>query len=166
MFLIAVLAKHLLCGDTKDVVRLAMGLVATMTALVLGLLVASAKSAYDTQKAGVATMAAKAVVLDRLLATYGAETAEVRAGLRNARGVSLARVWPEKGAAPFQLGPDTSRGAAIYAAIQKLPSQGETPSLSKFQIFEAAVDLGQTQWLLFEQAGSSVSTVLLSMVIF
>ncbi|MGE5293879.1 MAG: hypothetical protein ACM3VT_03545 [Solirubrobacterales bacterium] len=166
MILSATLPRHLLCGETKDIVRLAMGLVATMTALVLGLLVASAKGSYDTQKGGVATMAAKAVVLDRLLATYGTETAEVRTGLRDAMKVSLAHVWPEKGEALTQQGPDTSRGAAIYAAILKLPAPNDASSVARLQIFEAAIDLGQTQWLLYEQAGSSVSKVLLTIVIF
>jgi len=50
MFLRAVLPENHLSADTKDTVKLAMGLVATMTALVLGLLVASAKGSYDTQR--------------------------------------------------------------------------------------------------------------------
>ena len=59
-----------------------MGLVATMAALVLGLLVASTKGAYDTQKNEVSQMAAKIVFLDRLLANYGSETAATRDLLR------------------------------------------------------------------------------------
>ena len=71
MLLRAALPKHHLSADTKDAVQLAMGLVATMTALVLGLLVASAKGAYDVQKTGVSQMAAKVAFLDRVLANYG-----------------------------------------------------------------------------------------------
>ncbi len=166
MGLNAILPKHLLCGDTKDVVRLTMGLVATMTALVLGLLVASAKGLYDNQKACVTAMAAKAVVLDRLLATYGADTTEVRAGLRSAVEASLARMWPQKGGSPISPSPDASRGGAIYSAIQKLSWPDDVASLSKWKILDVAVDLSQTQWLLYEQANSSVSTVLLTVVIF
>jgi hypothetical protein len=79
---------------------------------------------------------------------------------------SLARVWPENGGGTFQPEPDASRGAAIYTAIQGLPSGDEASTLAKFQILDTAVDLSQTQWLLYEQADSSVSTVLLTIVVF
>ena len=82
----AALPQHHLSADTKDAVRIGMGLVATMAALVLGLLVASTKGAYDTQKNEVSQMAAKIVFLDRVLANYGSETAETRDLLRRSVG--------------------------------------------------------------------------------
>jgi hypothetical protein len=69
-----------LTADSRDTIKLAMGLVATMTALVLGLLVSSAKGAYDTKRSEVIQMAAKVAFLDRLLSLYGPESAEARAG--------------------------------------------------------------------------------------
>ena len=63
------LSQHHLSADTKDSVKLGMGLVGTMAALILGLLVAAAKSAYDTEKNEVTQMAAKLVFLDRVLAS-------------------------------------------------------------------------------------------------
>ncbi|HMH08507.1 MAG TPA: hypothetical protein VK579_17670, partial [Terriglobales bacterium] len=65
MFVRAVLPQDHLSADTKDTVKLAMGLVATMTALLLGLLVASAKGAYDAQRSQVIQMSAKIAFLDR-----------------------------------------------------------------------------------------------------
>ncbi len=76
-------AEHL-SADTKETVKLAMGLLATMSALLLGLLVASAKASYDNARNDVIQMAAKVVFLDRLLTGYGPETAETRALLREA----------------------------------------------------------------------------------
>lgn len=61
------LPDHHLSADSKDAVKLAMGLVATMTALLLGLLVSSAKGTYDTQRTEVIQMAAKVTSLDRPL---------------------------------------------------------------------------------------------------
>src|SRR5437667_10845121 len=69
----AALPKHHLTADTRDAVRIGMGLVATMAALVLGLLVAATKGAYDTQKNEVRQLAAKLVFLDRVMAKYGPE---------------------------------------------------------------------------------------------
>src|SRR5438128_11154757 len=74
-------AEHL-SADTKETVKLAMGLLATMSALLLGLLVASAKGSYDKARGDVIQMAAKVVFLDRVLTGYGPEALEVRAGLR------------------------------------------------------------------------------------
>ena len=74
MFLRGVLPERHLSADSKDTVRLGMGLIGTMTALVLGLLVASAKSYYDTQSSELTEMSAKIVLLDRVLAHYGPVT--------------------------------------------------------------------------------------------
>ncbi len=78
MLLRGVLPEQHLSADSKDTVRLGMGLIGTMAALVLGLLVASAKSYYDTQSSELTEMSAKIVLLDRVLAHYGPETKEVR----------------------------------------------------------------------------------------
>src|SRR5690242_230700 len=58
------LPEHHLSADTKETVKLAMGFVATMSALILGLLVASAQNSYDAQSSGVTQLAAKVVYLD------------------------------------------------------------------------------------------------------
>src|SRR4029450_7775243 len=68
-----------LSSESKDAGKVAMGLVATMSALVLGLLVSSAKGAYDIQRTEVIQMAAKVAFLDRVLTAYGREAAGVRA---------------------------------------------------------------------------------------
>ena len=86
------LPEHHLSGDTKDTVKLAMGLVATMAALVLGLLVASAKGAYDTEKSEVTQMAGKVAFLDRVLAHYGSDAVEARALLRRALAGAIAHI--------------------------------------------------------------------------
>src|SRR5262245_6776626 len=82
MLLRPALSQHHLSADTKDSVKLGMGLVGTMAALILGLLVAAAKSAYDAEKNEVIQMAAKIAFLDRVLANYGPESADTRALLR------------------------------------------------------------------------------------
>lgn len=82
VFLRARLPQHHLSADSKEVVRQGMALVSTMAALVLGLLIASAKSSYDAQAAALVDSSAKVVVLDRTLAHYGPETKETRELLR------------------------------------------------------------------------------------
>src|SRR5262245_54256517 len=60
--------------ESQDVVRLGMGLVATMTALLLGLVIAAAKGTFDVQDAAIRTSSANILALDRLLAQYGPES--------------------------------------------------------------------------------------------
>src|SRR5262250_436093 len=79
LLLHTVLPQHHLASETKDIVKLGMGLVGTMAALVLGLLVASAKGNYDAQSAELTQMSANVALLDRVLAVYGPETKEMRA---------------------------------------------------------------------------------------
>src|SRR5215471_13446188 len=80
--------------ETKDVVRLGMGMVATITALVLGLLIASAKSYYDGQGAELAQVSANVVMLDRLLRHYGREADDGRVLLRASVDRALESLWP------------------------------------------------------------------------
>src|SRR6202140_887498 len=87
MFLRNTLPEHHLSTDAKDVVRLGTGVIGTIAALVLGLLIASAKSSYDTQTTQIKQMTANIVLLDHLLAQYGPETDAARNLLR--RGVSI-----------------------------------------------------------------------------
>ena len=160
------LPKHHLSADTKDLVKLAMGLVATMAALVLGLLVASAKGSYDTQKAEVIQMAGKVAFLDRMLAHYGPEAAEARAVLRRALEVSITHIWPENKLQEAPVAPTAAGGEAVFDALQNLTPQTDTQRSQKAQAVALAADLGQMRWLLFEQAGSSIATPLLVIVVF
>src|SRR5262245_10825776 len=78
MFLRTVLPEPHLSTESKDIVKLAMGLVGTMAALVIGLLTATAKASYDTQKGEFTRMSADIILLDRAMAKYGAETEDTR----------------------------------------------------------------------------------------
>jgi hypothetical protein len=71
MILRQVLPEHHLSTESKDVIKLGMGMTATMSALVLALLIASAKSSYDAQKNELTQISANIILLDRMLAHYG-----------------------------------------------------------------------------------------------
>ena len=161
------LPEHHLSADTKETVKLAMGLVATMAALVLGLLVASAKGNYDAQKDTVVQMAGKIAFLDRILAHYGPDAAEARAILKHALEVAIARIWPERKSEKAELAPNASGGGdALYEAIQNLAPQNDSQRSLKSQALSIGFDVGQMRWLLFERSSSSVSAPLLIIVVF
>src|SRR4051812_9210516 len=132
MLLQRILPKHHLGADTKDTVKLAMGLVATMAALVLGLLVASAKSTYDAESSGITQMAAKVIFLDRMLANFGPETKEAREQLRHVVENVTNRMWPDK-VESAQLDPSAVRSENIYGSIQQLSPKNDMQTTLKSQ---------------------------------
>lgn len=165
MWLRSVLPNHHLSDETKDTVRIGMGLVATMTALLLGLLVASAKGSYDTQRSEVIQMAARVAYFDRVLSVYGPEAAESRELMRRTTESFIQRMWPDKKSRNASLDPSLSTAPALYNSIQKLAPQNDEQRLLKAQALDAAVDLGKTRWLLFAQSDTSIATPLLVLVI-
>ncbi len=162
----AALPEDHLSAETKDAVKVGMGLVATMAALVLGLLVASTKGAYDTQKGEVTQMAAKTVFLDRVLANYGSESAESRDLLRRSVESAINHIWPDrKSSHAAQLDPSESSGEVFFNSIQKLSPQNDVQRSLKSQAAQIAMDLGQMRWLLLEQTETSISVAMLIVLI-
>src|SRR5580658_10306922 len=97
------LPAHHLDGDSKDSVKLVIGLIATMAALVLGLLISSAHTAYDAQESEIQQLGVHLYQLDRILVHFGSQATEARARLRNLVAADIARTWPQeqtKAAAP------------------------------------------------------------------
>ena len=153
-------AEHL-SADSKDAVKLALGLVATMTAILLGLLVSSAKSSFDTARSEVMQMAAKIALLDRVLMLYGPQTADARHALRDSVAEGVRRIWPADGRRPAQLEPNEEMGDAVYVAISRLAPQDEAQRALKTEATTLMVQLAELRTLVRAQAVSSVSKPLL-----
>ena len=147
-------------AETRDVVKLGMGLVATMSALLLGLLISSAKSSYDTQKTELTQVTSRLVFLDHVLEHYGPETKEIRVLVRGAAFHMIHQLWP---GAP--MAPAVDPGS-IFDRIQSLSPQDEAHRILQNHALTLAIELGQTRGLMIEQRGSSVSTALLGVVVF
>ena len=151
--------------DAKDTVRLAIGLIVTMTGLVLGMLVSSAKTYYDSQKNVVAQMATEIVMLDGLLTVYGPEAKQTRIEVRRLVEDAVDRIWPNEKAGEFQLKPKNT-GGDVYAELQWLVPKNDTQSAVKAQITSVAMDLRKTYWLMFlESEQTSMSFPLLVVVV-
>lgn len=165
MRLRAALPDHQLSAETKDSVRLGMGLVVTMTALLLGLLVASAKGSYDNQRSQVIQMTAKVAYLDRALAIYGPETAESRRLLREATGDMVHKLWPDTRDEENQVDGSISTAQALYSSIHKLTPQNDEQRALKSQALDTVADLGKSRALLSAQADTSIATPLLVVVV-
>ena len=159
------LPDHHLTGDSKDAIKLAMGLVATMTALLLGLLVSSAKGSYDTDRSEVLQMAAKVTFLDRILSIYGPDAADVRAKFRHAVADGVEQMWPREAGLTAPPQPNLRAAAGLYIAIQQLSPRDDTQRSLKAQATSLALELGQLRTLLLVQSVPSISKPLLIMVV-
>src|SRR3954453_6978427 len=161
----SLLPEQHLSADSKDAMKLAIGLVATMSALVLGLLVSSAKGAYDTERSEVILMASKVTFLGRVLDAYGPEAAVVRALLRNSTSDAIQQMWPGQIRRPTDRNPDVQSGNLAYAALQQLSPQNEMQSVLKSQATTLAGDVAQTRSLLAAQSVPSVSQPMLIILV-
>jgi hypothetical protein len=168
MMLRALLPEEHLSAESKDIIKLGMGLIGTMTALVLGLLIASAKSSFDTQRNGLAQLAGNVSFLDRALAHYGPEAKDAREMLRASVVDMLQQTWPEENAPAGQTLAKTrteGRYEGLYEKIQELTPQNNAQRTFQAQAMKTAMDLGQARWLLFAQKGRSIPTPFLVVMV-
>jgi hypothetical protein len=162
IFLHSSLPEHHLSADSKDIVKLGMGLVATMAALVLGLLVASAKGSYDAQSAELTRMSANIALLDRVLNRYGQETKEARELLRGAAANILDQMWSEDGTPDA---PPAAGGEILYDKVAGLSPKNDTERSLQGHALSITMDVGKARWLMYAQAAASVSMPLLVVLV-
>jgi hypothetical protein len=154
-----VLQSHLpeehLRENTRNVVMLGMGLVGTMAALILGLLVASARASYDAQSAELTQLSSNVVMLDRVLAHYGPETTEAREMLKNVVASILNRMRSKDRRGRSLLEP-SSANEPLFEKIQALSSKNDSQRSLQSQALGMFMSLGQARWLMYEQGANSV----------
>jgi len=159
------LAAHHLSTESRDTVKLALGLVATLAALLLGLLVSSAKGTFDAQREQVNALAAKIATLDRVLALYGAEAAGARRELRVVIEGAIGQIWPTGDGAGGNLSPDPQRGEAMFRAISSLNPENPLQSDLKARATGLAFELIEGRSMFVALATGGISVPVLTLVI-
>lgn len=168
MFLRNRLPEQHLGSDARDVVRLGAGLIGTIAALVLGLLIASAKTSFDTQVNQVKQLTADVILLDQLLALYGPEAATVRNLLRSAVNTVADRIWHERSSASSKNAPfeATEAGEEFIRKLEQLSPQTDEQRSLKNRAMQVAANIVQTRLLLFTQGGNPIPMPFLIVLIF
>ena len=163
-----ILPEHHLRDDSKDVVKTAAALIATLVALVLGLLVSSAKSSFDTMNTEVVQSGAKIILLDRVLARYGPETKEVRDLLRHTVSDAIEHVWPTEKARVKDLSAVEANTETedFHEKIRQLSPQNESQRSIQSRALQISSALQESRWLLLEQTQGSLPTALIVILIF
>ncbi len=161
------LPDHHLRDDSRDVIKTASGMIATLAALVIGLLVSSSKSTYDQASAGVTQIGAKAILLDRVLARYGPETKAIRERMRDAIATSVEQLWPAVGRNPGLAAIEQRNGMDdVQDLILQLTPPDEAHRLLRSHAVTTCIELAQSRWLIIEQAQTTLPTAFLAMLIF
>jgi hypothetical protein len=162
------LPQHHLSTESQDAVKLGMALIATMSALVLGLLIASAKSSFDIQNTEVQQVVANLVELDRILGVYGPEAAEARALLRDSVDDVVNKMWrrgsPQK--TVFDSPVTTHTALAIFAKITALAPKDDLHQAIKDQAVDLIKTAGKARWQLVAEDGSSIPLPFLAVLVF
>jgi len=159
-----IVPDHHLSSDSKDVIKLGMGLIGTMAALALSLLISSAKGSYDTRSSEVTQLSANIVLLDRALAHYGPEAREARDLLRGTVARLIDQIWPQRSAGSSQPTP-TAGMEAFHDKIQALAPQNDAQRSLQAQALTISIGLGQTRWLLVGQSGRSIPMAFLVVMV-
>jgi hypothetical protein len=162
------LPGHHLTKEMQDLVKLSAGTVATLTALVLGLLVSSAKGSFDAVNTGIVQSSAKYILLDQALMRYGPEANDARAQLKRSLAAGIETVWPaEKTDVPVLTAFERANGMQVFQdKLSELTPQNDTQRQWFSQAQQIVNDLGQTRWLLIEQEQSQLPLPLLMILVF
>jgi hypothetical protein len=168
LFLHDILPKDHLSDDSKDTVKLGMGMVATLAALILGLLIGFATNSFNNMRSEIQQTAANIILLDRAMANYGAETKEIRDLLRLATRARIESIWSEGDFEPsrFESADAVAASEAIQGKIRELLPRTDAQRWLQSRALSLSNEIAQTRWLLIAQAGSSIPPVLLAVLVF
>ena len=170
LWLRSALPDHHLSPDSKDTVKVGIGLIATMTALVLGLVTASAKSAFDALNTAVQHTAADVLALDRTLARYGPESTAIREALAHVIAQRLELTWPQHPSPAARLDHwDVTRGGegeGLVERIRGLAPQNETQRWLQAHAVALSEALLDARWMVVSSVGTSVPVPFLVVLVF
>ncbi|NPT61141.1 bestrophin-like domain [Paraburkholderia elongata] len=166
-YLRVVLPQHHLSSESTDVVKLATGLIATMAALVLGLLISSAKGSFDTTNSEIVHSAADIVRLDRVLARYGPETQEIRGLLKRNTATSIEVLASgDRSQLARMSGPEAvGQGEAFQRKVEELSPHNAAQSQLQTRALQLVDEVFAARWLALLQQKGSIPVPLLVVLV-
>ena len=165
MFLRSRLPEHHLSPDVKDIAKVALGLVATLSALVLSLLLSTAKVSYDSRSNELIQLSADILLLDRVLAYYGPEAKEARLQLRKAVTEAIERFWPADDVAASGFRADALQLEALHDRISRLIPGTEMDHTLCVQGLQLMTEINRSRFLLVSHVSRSIPVAFLIVLI-
>ncbi len=155
-------------ADSKDILMTSAGMMATLIALIIGLLVTSAKGNYDETTSSITQSGAKVITLDYYLSNYGSEAKEARELVRQATAAGIERIWPDES----RQGADLAKMEAatgmtdVYTSIRELSPQNDSQKYLQTQALQIGADMMQSRWMLIEQSQTNLPGIFLVVLTF
>jgi hypothetical protein len=167
LYLNRLLPLHHLTKETQDVVRLGIGMLSVLASLVLGLLIATAKSSYDSTDRAFRSYAAELALLNEMLRDYGGSASVPRDLLRSYTERLLQDGWPKDRQQPVALGDEQARLLLehVREAVRALKPIDSDQKALQDRAIEVNIDLLRDRWLLIEQQGPSVQGVVVAILV-
>ena len=155
-------------ADSKDILMTSAGMMATLIALIIGLLVTSAKGTYDDTTSSITQGSAKIITLDYYLIHYGPEAKEVRALLRKAVASGIDRIWPDEGRQGADLAKMEAAAemADVYTRIRELTPKNDSQKYLQSQAQQIGADIMQSRWMVIEQSQVNLPWIFLVVLTF
>ena len=159
------LPQEHLTSSTRDAVILAVGVVATLSALVLSLMISSAKTSYDADRLSVVEVGASILMMDRALAHYGTESKPARDALRELTGLAAAEVSEEPpSGTQVTFGPPLPHLTKLQNLILALSPASDSQRWAKTRALSLTTDLERSRVLLAERSDGSIPLLFLIML--
>lgn len=166
----ALLRKHLpsrhFDAETMEVVKLGLGFLATLSALVMGLVISSSKASYDARAEMVHSTAALIIQFDASLWQIGPEAEPIRQVLKEELRSTMKRVWKARGVVDM---PDPAASKQVVVHLDKmlfeLSVSGEMQRQAMANAFQQLAELSRINASAFTQHGSDVIMPLLAVVV-
>jgi hypothetical protein len=159
-------AEHL-TEETKNLISVSTAVVATVSALVLGLLISNANSSFIRLGGEVTSLSAQILRLDQMLSRYGSEVQTARETLRHYTEQKAADLFPDDPAQVHVGNPST------YELLQRLEDMllalKPTNPRDQWWLGQAltlAGKIGDTRWLIAQQIGQGTPKAFIALLVF
>lgn len=166
MALRSVLPERYFANEAKDVLRLGLGLITTLSALVLGLLISTAKSSYDAKRSQLTQIAADVILVDRSLELYGSETSSARRALRD-QVAALVNQIRSPGVSSSKLQPAAQADLSdFYQMVRRLSPRDDGQRSLKAEALRISLEVGQIRASALARESSSIPIPFLVVLVF
>ena len=159
MFAQRFIPSHHLSKDSQDSVKLGAGLIATMAALILGLLVSSSKGTYDRVNVLINEAAADAINLDTTLKNYGPEAAPLHQRLRDRVASVRSDIWPKDSKNRKKCSEAFKNEASVTTLSESIASlQADSPASIQLRnlALQTLTDLNRERWQIAVESSSKL----------
>lgn len=163
-----VLPEHHLSSDTKTMISGAMAVVGTLSALVLGLLLATASSSFATRNQEVMEISANLTRIDRLLRRFGSAADDSRNILRQYAAMKMHDLFPQGTTSPPTF--DNPKAIILLEELENgllsLKPVNNAQQWLQSQALQLTNEVATTRWALVQQSSSSIPLPFLFALVF